>query len=694
MLKPKSFDTYTETIMPQQTLTLTKETYQNVLLRITHIMLNTVSHDDFFTKVLQEIGEKTQASRVYIFDRTTQGLWNNTFEWCAENIKPTIGTLQDFHENNRGHTHFFQQIRNGKSYIYDNTDLIPDKRIYDIFLTQSILSVCIIPLYEDNEVCGFFGFDMCEKPTKWTASTLDIFIAIANLLNSARGHFKIKEKLEHKTSKFQAILDAFPDPIYIIDMDTYEILFCNLFTRTVFPKTALANIPCYEALQGLDEPCSFCTNDALRKATKPITWTHYNPIAKRVFRVLDCCIEWQGREQARLSAAQDITDFLDAKKNEVLANEASVAKNVFLSNMSHELRTPLNAISGLIHLAEEHCQDPTIKSYLTKVQASTFTLHALVNNMLDYTKIDSNDLMLDLAPFNICTIIEKISDTFTHELEAKNLFIRRYIDDSLQQNILGDSFRVAQIIINIMSNAIKFTNQGGITLSCLIQKSTASQAIVKIQIQDTGIGLKESDRQNLFQIFNQADSSFTRAYGGTGMGLAITYKLIKLMGGDINVASVLDEGSIFTITIPFTFIDDTSLAQTGSPVAKIHNLQNIRILVAEDNLINQIITREILEKEGAIVDTAINGKEAIAMLESTQYDIILMDIQMPVIDGITATKYIRQIKDCNQLPIIALTAHSQQDDKEKNLEAGMQDHITKPTNPEELINTLLKWLNA
>lgn len=675
---------------------LTNKRYHDLLVRITHAMLNTVSEADFFTKVFEDIGQTTNASRVYLFERSLDGFWSNIFEWCSEGVDPFINHLQGLDETYKTYRYFFHTLLKGERHIYDDISLMP-KALYDFLAGQDIRSIFVVPLYENDRVASFFGFDICKKPVKWQPEVIDIFVAMGNLLSSAIGHFHIKKQLEDQSREFQGVLDAFPDPIYISDMKTHELLFCNKVISESFPSDNIKDQPCYKRFQGLDEPCSFCTNERLEKENLPIAWVHKNLIIQRDLRVIDCCVEWQGRKKAHLSAAQDITELLEVKRCELVARESNVAKNAFLANMSHEFRTPLNGIAGVVRLAKEHGRvnnsDATMQDYLSKIHASTTTLSSLVNNLLDYLNFDSATFTLDTAPFSISIVLQNIIDTFEPLLEEKGLFVNCSIDDNLPQSIIGDVSRLTQVLMNLVSNSIKFTREGGITLDFCIHEKADEKITLDIHIKDTGIGIKKEKCETLFQAFSQVDASFTRDYGGAGMGLAISYKLIKLMGGDISVESVYRQGSVFTIRIPFCLPNNSEQAQE-IPEPEDNPLRGTHILVTEDNEINQMIIEDILLGAGSVVDIANNGEQALAMVKKTKYNLVLMDIQMPVMDGITATKFIRHTHTAKQLPIIALTAHAMQEDKSQSVEAGMQGHITKPIDAKVLISILYKWINV
>lgn len=678
--------------MERVNVVIDSKVYQRLLVSISHTMLKTVNQDEFFKLILKEIGKNILASRIYIFELKEKKLWTNTYEWCADDIDPSIDILQNIREEDI--EFFFKELRTGNPFIFENVSQIQDKETSLYLSVQDILSICIIPIYHDHKISGFFGIDMCVNHATWSPETVDLLVAMTNLISSAMGHFIVKHQLEKQSYEFKNILDSFPDPVYISDMDNYKLLFCNKITRDIFPDATLPDVTCHKLFENLDEPCSFCSNKLFDADYTPITWIRHNEIAGRTYSLIDCCVEWQGRKKARFSVAHDISDILAAEQREISATEANASKNYFLTNMSHELRTPLNGILGLVHLIRKTCVDDNTKAYLSKINASTNTLLSLINNILDCTNLDSKSIIIKNNPITIQSILQNVVDTLKYSATEKNLVLDCNIDENLSFNIMGDFPRLTQVIMNLIINAIKFTDTGVITIDCNVKEKTEMHATIEIKVKDTGIGIKKSEFNTIFDVFSQSDSSLTRNYGGAGMGLAISHRLIKLMGGNIDIDSTINKGSTFTVTIPFFIASEDITPCKNRNICQLKNLKNVRILVVEDNAINQLIIEEILKNEECHVDIAQDGEQCIAMLENSNYDIVLMDIQMPIMDGLTATKFIRKKFSPQELPVVALTAHAQESDKIDSFEAGMQEHITKPIDIKGLISTLIDCLNA
>ena len=486
-------------------------------------------------------------------------------------------------------------------------------------------------------------------------------------------------------SLFKSIVMHASDGIVVVDADG-NVTFCNpafaqLFQRE--PDAFEGELFGFPVADGEATEINVLRRDgAMAVAEMRVSRAHY------------------GQKPAFIAMLRDITErkHTEDALREALdaARIADKAKDAFLANITHELRTPLSAVIGFSNLARRIATDPHQREYLDNVSSAGKSLAGIIDDLLDLSKIAAGRMEFENTPFSLRQLVGRCRSVIGFKAQEQGLTLLEQIDDDTPDVLIGDSLRVEQILLNLLSNAVKFTAAGRVALHVGIIACEAQRVCLSIEVEDTGIGLGEDDLARIFQSFTQADASTTRKFGGTGLGLAICKSLTELMQGDISVTSRKGVGSVFraTLWLGVGTADDLPVETAGVSEPERVIYQDARVLVVDDQPFNREIAQGLLSAVGITPHLAAHGKAALDLIAAATegFDLVLMDIQMPIMDGLTATRAIRLLDDCGELPIVAMTAHTMVHEKQKCVDAGMNDHIGKPFDEAGFYRVLAKWI--
>lgn len=691
--------------------------YKSELLSaLTKITNSFISNKNIFNnckETLEIIGKAARVDRSYFFSNDSiKRTVTQRYEWVNDNINPEIDNpeLQDFSYDN--FSKFIEILHQNKHFNFLVKDL-EDIEFKKTLVDEDILSILVIPIFVKKELYGFIGFDDCSTERIWTDDEINILQTLANNISSAIERFENENLISETEDKFKLIANNIPGTVYLSKFDD--------FSTKVYLNDEIENLTGYKKEQFLNNTLSFL--DLIHPDDKDLI------LSEQIFNIENGKqIHSKYRIKQKTGNYVWIEEFADAitKENHIeyiggiyiditkqkeaeeailakeFAEAANKAKSEFLANMSHEIRTPLNGIIGFTDLLKNTKLEDIQRNYMNTINQSAKSLMEIINDILDFSKIESGKLELDIKKCDLNEILNQVIELINYDSNTKKIDLSLNISNQVPKYIWTDSVRLKQILINLLSNAVKFTEKGNVVLSVNIKEDNDdANKTIRFSVKDTGIGIQKDFQQKIFESFSQGDTSTTRKFGGTGLGLTISNQLLNLMESKLQLESEYGVGSEFFFDIvvktsnKIEDIQQETLIDIVIENDKINfGHENFKILLVEDNKINMLLAKTLIKQiipNGTIYE-AENGQEAIDKFIVLKPDIILMDVQMPVKNGYEASIEIRKTEIGKHIPIIALTAGTVVGEREKCLEAGMDDYASKPIIKENLKSIIAKWI--
>jgi len=679
---------------------------QEILIDIanTYINLDLTNVDATINHSLQKLGEFVKADRVYIFDYNfINDIAINTFEWCQEGIEPQIDNLKDVPL--KMIPEWVENHKRGEAYIVDNVgELDEDKHggLKKILEEQDIKSTISIPLIHKDRLIGFVGFDAVKSYQDYSREVRDLLFLFAQMLINVRIRQGWERQIRLQEEKYRNIIANMN--LGLIEVDNNDVIqyanqsFCHISgytvdeligevaTRLFIPEEKYNTIFKKTKKREHGQSDTYEIQAVNKQGDK--RWWFISGAPN---------YDDQGKLIGSVGIHLDITEQKQMEKElekaKLMAEAAASAKDLFLANMSHEIRTPLNVIIGMIRELNRQDLSSKQKVFVSNSEVAAKHLLNIINNILDMAKIESGEVEIQSSPFSLSKLIENITQMMEVQVLDKALEFESIVDPNLDEFLLGDEVRIRQVLLNLLGNAIKFTDKGSVTLEVSVVDNFDKAQKLKIDVKDTGIGMSESFLAQIFDKFSQEETASTRKFDGTGLGMAISRDLVSLMGGDLAVKSKKNSGTHFSFDVVLPKSDYVENQENIAGSGDYSKTRPPNILLVEDNEMNRFIALQTLKQIGANIVEAGNGKEAIQIMENEQFDLILMDIQMPEMDGVQATQFIRTDLGLD-VPIIALTANAFKHDIEQYLAHGMNDYITKPYDEIDFLKKVRQFFTA
>ena len=695
--------------------------YKNKLLtvitRITDKVLISKNNTDIFDGILDAIGKVTKTDRMSFFiNNEEEKTVEQKHRWTREtnSITPINTVLQSVpHHDIPFIINTLKENKPFSSLIKD----IKDQTTREFLQKLKSKSIVFLPIVVKEDFYGFIVFDEREEEREWSEDEITTLLTLANNISSAIER-NINEAIIHESEeKFRLLANNIPGTVHLSRFDeTWTKVYLNdeIEKLTGYPKNDFLEnkITYLSIIHKEDVHIIEGKSKELMEEKKKFHLIYRivckNGLSKWIEEFGEPILK-DGKIEFIVGIFIDITQRIEAEeaiKAKNYAEAANKAKSEFLANMSHEIRTPLNGIIGFTDLLKNTHLEEIQSKYMNTINQSAKTLMEIINDILDFSKIESGKLELEIKKYELHSLAKEVLDLFSYSTDSKHLDLRLTIEKNIPKYIWVDALRLKQILVNLMSNAVKFTENGSVELNVSLKETNDELTTLQFSVIDTGIGIEENYQQKIFEAFSQGDSSTTRKFGGTGLGLSISNDLLKLMNSRLNLKSKPNEGSTFYFEIAVKVCDDLSLAPileetatakvtTEQPTLISTSLKNYKIFIIEDNKINMLLAKTLIKQiiPNATIYEAENGKKAVEKFDIIEPDIVLMDVQMPVMNGYEATLEIRKKPKGKVVPIIALTAGTIVGEREKCLEVGMNDYISKPIIKEILQTKVIQWLN-